>query len=107
MAAPRTPRWVSLSQARKRLCNASGPYVEIVVDELLANAILSKQVPVRGVPSCLKSRPVAIDGGLVRKADDVCIIENTLYLIKSNTANFFEPADFILVEINWRKLEAF
>lgn len=105
MPTPRTPKWISLSKARERLCKALGPHVEL--DELLANAILSKRVPIRGVPSWLKSRPVTIDGGLIRKADHVCVIENTLYLKKSQAADFCEPADFILVEIEWRKLEAF
>jgi hypothetical protein len=108
MPTPRTPKWVSLSKARERLCNAFGPYFQLVVDELLANAILSRHVPVRGVPSFLKSRLRAIDVGLIREADHVCILEDKLHLREKNrSAHFFEPADFVLVQIDWKKLETF
>jgi hypothetical protein len=108
MATPRTPKWINLSKARERLCNAFGPYFELFVDELLANAISSEHVPIRGVPSLLKSRPVAIDVGLIREADHVCILENKLHLRRKNgAAHFFEPADFVWAQIDWRKLEAF
>jgi hypothetical protein len=108
MPTPRIPKWVSLSKARERLCNLFGPYFEAFVDELLANAISSKHVPVQGLPLSLKSRPVAIDVGLIREADYICILEDKLYLKKNNgIIQLFEPPDFILVELDWRKLEAF
>jgi hypothetical protein len=108
MPTPRTQKWVSLSKARERLCSPFGPYFELFVDELLANAILSKHVPVQGLPLSLKSRRVAIDVRLVREADHICILEDKLYLKKNSvTAHFFAPPDFVLVELDWRKLEAF
>jgi hypothetical protein len=104
MPTPRTPKWISLSKARERLCNLFGPYFELFVDELLAKAILSKHVPAQGLPLSSKSRRVAIDVGLVREADHICILEDKLYL-KNNSGitHFFEPPDFILVELDWEK----
>ncbi len=108
MTTPRTPKWIGLSKARERLCDLFGPYFELFVDELLANAILSKHVPLQGVAPSSKSRRVAINVRLVREADHICILENKLYLKNhSGSTHFFEPPDFILVELDWRKLEAF
>jgi hypothetical protein len=51
MPTPRTPKW-------DRLGDLFGPYFELFVDELLANAILSKQVPLQAVAPSSKSRRI-------------------------------------------------
>jgi hypothetical protein len=108
MPTPRTPKWVSLSNARERLCDSFGPYFELFVDELLANAILSQQVPLQAVTPSSKSRRIVINVRLVREPDYICILENKLCLKnQSEIIPFFEPPDFILVELDWRKLVAF
>jgi hypothetical protein len=108
MPIRRTPRWVPLSKARAQLCDLFGSDFELFVDELLANAIFSEHVPLQGVAPSSQSQRVAINVRLIRELDHVCILENKLYLKNhSEITHSLDPPDFILVELDWRKLESF
>jgi len=75
------------------------------VNEMVANAIMSGRVPIRGIPQG-EMLPIEIDAQLIRKPDRHQIFDNELRL-KTSSTKAYEPADFRSVTINWTVLDEF
>jgi hypothetical protein len=104
MTSRRRPEWVSLSEAQLRIWSTFEPNLSFLAHEAIANAVVSGQVPVQGVPRG-KTLPVTIDGRTILPPERGAISLNELTL-KETYRRPLDP-DFRAVKINWKMLETY